>query len=79
MSKGIVIYGARGCGKSSDKKLIARAYGKNAVTEEWNGLDPICDNEIAFTNVPHKGAISFASAIAHTINMIDVTVLLTEE
>ena len=75
---GIIIYGPAGCGKTRNSKLIAKAYGKDTIIDEYRG-GHLCDNSIAFSNIHHSDEISFSTAIAHTISVSDVTVTLSNK
>jgi len=56
----IVIYGEQGCGKTRRSKELLAHFNKRRIVDDWEPGMPIPSDAIALTNIPVKGAISFA-------------------
>ena len=59
----VIIYGPPGCGKTTHKEALAKAFNKPVIIDSWDHQQSLPNNAIAFTNSPVKGAISFEEAI----------------
>jgi len=60
----VIIYGKQGCGKTTNAEKLREFFKKDAVIDGLNSGDEVPENAIAFTNVPHPGAIHFNEAMS---------------
>jgi hypothetical protein len=61
-SRGIVIYGPQGCGKTTYAQTLARHYSATRVVDDWTPGRPVPAGTLALTSACYVGAIHFLDA-----------------